>query len=180
MKPPKPAHGTASVAPAPSSAKSVERWGLVTARDIMRDDVITVSYAAPLTEVERVLSENRISGAPVTDEMGRIVGVVSLKDLIERYTEDPDAQPRRGNGFYHLSSEETLDDDFESFEIPEEAEETASDVMTAEVYSVPAGAGLKEIAATMKRHGIHRVLVEENGKHIGLISTLEVLAALSA
>jgi CBS domain-containing protein len=175
-----------SVDPSPATAAwtsppaSVERWGLVTARDIMKGNVITVSYSDPLTEVERVLSENRISGAPVTDEMGRIVGVVSLKDLVDRYTEDPDAQPRRGHGFYHLSSEETLDDDFESFEVPEEAEETASDIMTADVYSVKADAGLKEIAETMTRHRIHRVLVEENGKHIGLISTLEVLEALGA
>ena len=78
-----------------------ERWALLTAGDVMRSDVITVPYSTPLSEVERVLSDNRISGAPVTDEAGHIVGIISVKDLIERYAEDPDARPRRGQGFYH-------------------------------------------------------------------------------
>ena len=98
-----------------------EGWGYVTARDIMQSDVITVPYATPLSEVERTLSDNRISGAPVTDEAGHIIGIVSIRDLVERYAEDPDARPRRGNGFYHLSSEEMLDEDFESFEVPAES-----------------------------------------------------------
>jgi CBS domain-containing protein len=164
----------------PTPRPVVERWGLVTARDIMRPEVVTVSYAAPLSEVERVLSDNRISGAPVVDEAGKIVGIVSLRDLVERYTEDPDARPRRGHGFYHLSSEEMLDEDFDSFEVPEESEDTAEDIMTAQVFSVPAGAGLREIAATMAEHRIHRVLVVDDGKHVGLISAMEILDALNA
>ena len=168
-------------APTPVTPPAVtERWGLVTARDIMRDEVITVPYAAPLSEVERILSDNRISGAPVTDEAGHIVGIVSVRDLVERYTEDPDARPRRGPGFYHLSSEETEDEDFDSFEVPEESEETAADVMTGEIYSVDVSAGLKEIATAMAKHRIHRILVRENGRHVGLISTMEILNALGA
>ena len=158
----------------------VERWGLVTARDIMRREVITIPYATPLSEVERIFSDNRISGAPVTDEAGHIIGILSVRDLVERYAEDPDARPRRGNGFYHLSSEDTQDEDFDTFEVPEEAEETAEDVMTAQVYSVPVTAGLKEIAALMAKHKIHRVLVEDAGKHVGLVSTMEILEAMSA
>jgi CBS domain-containing protein len=146
----------------------------------MRTDVITVPYSTPLSEVERVLSDNRISGLPVTDEAGHIVGLVSVKDLIERYTEDPDARPRRDHGFYHLSSEDMLDEDFEAVDIPEEAEETAEDVMSGEIYGVDVSAGLKEIAATMVKHRIHRVLVQETGKYVGLISTMELLKALSA
>ena len=69
------------VTPATPTAVA-ERWALVTARDVMRTDVITVPYATPLSEVERILSDNRISGAPVTDESGHIVGILSLKDII--------------------------------------------------------------------------------------------------
>lgn len=157
-----------------------ERWALVTARDIMRSEVITVPYAMPLSEVERILSDNRISGAPVTDEAGRIVGIVSMKDIFERYAEDPDARPRRGHGFYHLSSEEMLDDDYDSFEVPQESEETAENVMSAEIYSVDVDAGLRGIASTMSKHKIHRVLVTEKGRHVGLITTMEILGALTA
>ena len=157
-----------------------ERWAQVTARDVMRTDVITVPYATPLSEVERILSDNRISGAPVTDESGHIVGILSLKDIIARYAEDPDSRPRRGAGFYHLSSEEMLEEDYESFEIPAESEDTAENVMTAQVYAVNVDDGLRAIAAMMTKHRIHRVLVEEQGRHVGLISTMEIIAALNS
>jgi len=157
-----------------------ERWALVTARDIMRERVVTVPYSAPLSEVERILSDHRISGAPVTDEKGHVVGVISMKDVIEHYSEDPDTHPRRGRGYYHLSAEEMDEEDFDAFEVPEESEDIAGDVMTAEVYSVPPESGLKEIAATMRRHGVHRVLVQDRGRYVGLISTMEILDCLSA
>ena len=161
-------------------ATDTGRWGLVTARDLMRTDVVTVSYASPLSEVERKLSDHRISGAPVTDESGHIIGIVSLKDLISRYAEDSDARPRRGAGFFHLSTEELLDDDFDAFNVPAEAEETAGDIMTGEIFSVPVDAGLKEIAQSMLEHKVHRVLVQDDGRYVGLVSTMEILAALSA
>ena len=116
----------------------------------------------------------------MTDEAGHIIGIVSIRDLVERYAEDPDARPRRGNGFYHLSSEEMLDEDFDTFEVPEESEETAGDVMTGQIHSVDASAGLREIAGAMAKHRIHRVLVCEKGRHVGLISTMEILRALSS
>jgi CBS domain-containing protein len=156
------------------------RWALIKARDIMRTDVVTVPYSAPLSEVERILSDHRISGAPVTDEAGHIIGVISVRDLIDRYAENPDAHPRRGAGFFHLSSEETLDDDFEAFEVPEESEETAADLMTSEVYSVAPDAGLREIAREIVEHKVHRLLVKEKDHYVGLISTLEILDSLSA
>ncbi len=157
-----------------------ERWALVTARDIMRKDVVTVNYATPLSDVEQRLSDHRISGAPVTDESGHIIGIVSLKDLVERYAESAESHPRRGPGFFHLSSEEMQDEDFDTFQVPAEAEETAGDIMTGEVFSVQADAGLKDIAGEMVGHRVHRLLVEEGGKYIGLISTMEILDALSA
>lgn len=165
---------------AETSTTDTGRWNLVTARDLMRTDVVTVSYADPLSEVERILGEHRISGAPVTDEAGRVAGIISLKDLIGRYAESEGSRPRRGSGFFHLSSEDLLDDDFEAFSVPAEAEETAADLMTSEIYSVAPDADLKEIARTMLGHKVHRVLVQEDGQYVGLISTMEILSALSA
>ncbi len=162
------------------SRSPAERWALVTARDIMRKNVVTVNYATPLSDVERKLSDHRISGAPVTDEAGHIVGVISIKDLISRYAENADAQPRRGAGYFHLSSEEMQDEDFSTFQVPAEAEETAGQIMSGDVFSVSAAAGLSDIAKMMVKHRVHRLLVEEGGKYVGLISTLEILDALSS
>lgn len=167
--------------PVQSSEEGATRWGLVTARDIMRTDVIVIHYATPIRDVERILSENNISGAPVTDEAGRVMGVVSMKDLIERYTQDSDAHGRVVQGFYHVSGDESFGDaNLPEFQFAEESGLTAQSIMTAQVHAVPADAGLKEIASAMVSHKIHRVLVEDEGKHVGLIGTLEILDALSA
>jgi CBS domain-containing protein len=156
------------------------RWAQVSARDLMRTNVTTVAATAPLSDVERTLVDNGISGAPVVNAAGHVVGVISWRDLLERYAEDPDARPRRDAGYFHLSSEDMLEDDYEAVDLPEESEETAADVMTSQIYSVGPEAGLPEIAARMVKHGIHRLLVQEDGRFLGILGTLEVLKVLSA
>ena len=160
-----------------SKARAIDK---ITAREIMRTNVLTVSRNTPLSEVERLLGEHRIGGAPVTDESGHIVGVVSMRDLLERYTEDRDSRPRR-LGFYHRASSELDEEEYEeldSFEVPEEAEETVADIMSSDVHSVPATAFVPDIAEKMIEHGIHRVLVEDSKRYIGLITSFDLLGAL--
>ncbi|MCE9635349.1 MAG: CBS domain-containing protein, partial [Planctomycetes bacterium] len=90
--------------------------------------------------------------------------------------------PRRGHGYNREPTEELADEDLESFELPDEAEETAGTVMNAEVFHVPTSATLEEIARKMTTHKIHRVLVTdpEKGHVVGIISTMGILAAISA
>lgn len=64
------------------------------ARDIMTREVITVGLDAPVEEVARLLLGHRISGVPVVDATGRVVGVVTEADLIVR--ERPDAPAPAG------------------------------------------------------------------------------------
>ena len=49
--------------------------------DVMKDDIITVSPQAPMSELRRILAEKRISGTPVVDN-GEMVGIISLDDFI--------------------------------------------------------------------------------------------------
>ena len=79
-------------------------------------------------------------------------------------------------------TEELADEDLESFELPDEAEETAGTVMNAEVFHVPTSATLEEISRKMVSHKIHRVLVTDpdKGHVVGIISTMGILAAISA
>jgi CBS domain-containing protein len=179
---PRPTVVTAHPVPPGPPARAPARphpWPHLTARDVMRRDVITIDRATPLSEVERVLADQKISGAPVTDETGAIVGVISLRDLVERYVEDTDARPRRSRGYFHLSTEELEDDDYELTELPEETEETAEDVMTAEVFAIDADAPLAEVARTMVERRIHRVLVSSGGHFAGIVGSFEVLQAIA-
>jgi CBS domain-containing protein len=147
----------------------------------MQSNLVTVASTAPLSEVERLLAEHGIGGAPVTDEVGRIVGVISARDLLDRYIEDPDARPRRGHGFYHLSSQELEDEDWDSFEVPEESEETARDVMTEEVFAVDAADTVGAVARRMIELKVHRILVtDRGGRYVGIITTFDMLRAMSS
>jgi CBS domain-containing protein len=74
---------------------------------------------------------------------------------------------------------ELEEEDFESFEVPEEAEETAADVMTALVHTVDFDTPLNAVAKKMVDLQIHRILVTKSGMHVGLISTFDVLRAVA-
>ncbi len=167
-----------------NSDATTRDWTALTARDVMSERVITVSYSSPLSEVERVLSDNRIGGVPVTDAAGHVVGVVSARDLLDLYTEDPDARPARRGSFYQWSGidEDEMDDvDFGSFRLPEESEDTAGSVMTAEAYTVSAKATLSQVAREMAEHRIHRVLVTDPdaGGTVGLVTTMDLIRAIA-
>jgi CBS domain-containing protein len=155
---------------------------VLTAKDVMEKRIITLSRTAPLSEAERVLTENRISGMPVTDVAGRAIGVISYRDLLDHYAENPEARPARARAFYRLSTEQLLDEDFESFEVPEESEDTVEDVMTPEVIHVPTDATLPQVCRTMAKHSVHRVLVTDpkSQKVVGIICSMGLIAAMGS
>ena len=166
-------------------AGMIARWSLVTARDLMRTELVTIDRFAPLAEAARLLVGNGISGAPVTDAQGHVVGVVSLRDLVERYAEEARSHggpPRDAEGGWRPAEPEgaieDLEEEIDARSIPVEDEDLVEDVMTSEIRSVPADASLAQVAAEMKRHSVHRLLVEDQGLYVGLIGTLEVLDLL--
>lgn len=145
------------------------------ARDIMQTELLTVGASTPLDEVERLLGEYRIGGVPVTDETGHLVGVVSMRDLVEHYAEEPGSHAL-GPGFYHDALERG-EEEMTTFGGSSGDGETASGIMTGEVYAVEANTSLREVAKEMLRLRIHRILVKEKGKHVGLISAFDLLEA---
>jgi CBS domain-containing protein len=145
--------------------------------EVMKKNVVTVTADTPLSEIERLLVEHRIGGVPVTDERGHVVGVLSLRDIIDRYAEDPDARPRRGGGFYRLDSAELDEEDYESFDLPPESEDVAGDVMTANALTVNVEATLREVAGIMVKNQVHRLVVEDQNRTVGIVSTMDLLRA---
>jgi CBS domain-containing protein len=153
----------------------VSDWQTMTVADVMQPDVVTVMEDLPMPDVERVLAENRISGVPVTDERGLVIGVLSLRDIVEHYTEEPAERPPTA-GFYGFEAGELEEEDL-SLEIPLESTETAGALMTKEVLSVRPEASLREAAKEMVRHGVHRLLVTQRGRTAGIVSTTDLLRA---
>lgn len=130
----------------------------LTAKDIMTTEVITVTPATPLVEFARICAEDKISGAPVCQVDGKLVGIVSKTDLVEHVLdEDPRwaaTEPRGRSG--------------------REAEEV-QDIMRDEVLTVGPSTPIHEVARLMAEDRVHRVVVVDKGRVVGVITSLDLL-----
>jgi CBS domain-containing protein len=143
------------------------------AADIMVSNVITVGTTASVQDVADILIKNRISGVPVVDDAGELVGIVSEGDLLHRV--EAGTEYRRSWWLDLLASKEVLADEFSRSH-----SRRVADVMTRRVITVDPDATLAEVAATLERNGIKRVPVVQNGKLVGIISRANLLQALTS
>ena len=118
----------------------------------MNPELLTLPDDMSVAEAASFLLENEISGAPVEDQKGEIVGVVSLVDIVAASLH-PDGEP-----------------DLESLFV--------ADIMSTDVEAVGEDATVSEVATTMLNGHIHRLLVTRDGNAIGLISTSDLLGLL--
>ena len=118
---------------------------MYTAKDVLRKDVITIPSDATVGEAIRILLENQISGAPITDREGTLVGVVSEFPLLEVVYS------------------------------PELKTAPVSQFMTKEVLTVDEGTMLSDIASIFVAHRIRRVPVLRDGRLVGLVSRPDLL-----
>ena len=151
----------------------------LTARNIMETHVVSVSPEDPLSSVHRLFFEEDITGAPVVDDQEFVVGVITAKDLLRAASDEHDAA--RGDPGYFRELLEFSGPDWEN--APEGyldrlRERTVEDYMTEEALSVPPEASVPEVARAMRSHGVHRVLVVEGGRLVGIISTFDLVGLL--
>lgn len=142
----------------------------ITAGDLMNPEILTVDVDMTVRELAAFLIENEISGAPVQDDEGRIVGVVSLVDVAAVHSEgaegDAESSPFAAQG----SRESDGDGGRDSLMV--------ADVMTPMVYSVTEDATVSEVASAMLKGHLHRVLVTREDRAVGIISTSDLLGLL--
>lgn len=151
----------------------------ITAADLMNPRVLTVRVDLTVRELANVLVENEISGAPVEDRSGKLVGVVSLTDIAAALADgEEDGEGERGDFF--LS--EWADDGMSREEIEElgldEAELMVAEIMTPEVFAVREDTPVSEIAEAMIQNHVHRILVTREDRVVGIISTSDLLGLL--
>jgi len=148
-----------------------------TARDIMTTEVVSVHSGTSLRELERVFLEKGISGAPVVDEEGRLVGVISQTDLVYYHLTRSDS-PSRDSDFYRTAE---LDATFagSGFHIENYDIGWVSDVMTPVVHTAGPDTPVSELAQLMTLARIHRVIITEDQKVVGLVSAMDVLGVIA-
>jgi CBS domain-containing protein len=154
------------------------------AKDIMQTRVISVGVDDPLSSVHRLFLDEEISGAPVVNEQGEVVGVITIRDLL-RDERDEREESDAELGYFRDDvnvGQATLRDSAHSF-ADRLAEHTAGDVMTGTVVSVQPDSSIAEVAATVTGNRVHRVLVTEprEAGHglVGIISAFDLVALLA-
>jgi CBS domain-containing protein len=145
----------------------------------MQTYLISVNPETPLLEVHRLFVDEEITGAPVVDETGRLLGVISSVDLLRAVDEEHDAASAGSRHFREVLEFSGPDwqegaDDFQD----RLGERTVSDAMTRGGITVAPETTISDVAATLRKHRIHRVFVVDGEQLCGVISTFDLVALL--
>ena len=146
------------------------------AMDIMTTDVITVDPDMTVQVLAKLLAERGISGAPVVDASGRLVGIVSEGDLLHRAEIGTARRHRERRRSWWL-------DDFASDlarDYIRSHGRTVKDIMTRDVVTVTEDIDLGEVAALLEAKRIKRVPVTRDGKVIGIITRANLVRVLAS
>jgi len=145
---------------------------MLAAADVMTTDVITVSPDATVRDIATLLHSKRISGVPVVDAAGHILGIVTEGDLVLR---EAIAGEHRRSWWLSLFDDPTV----LARDYAKTHGRVAKDIMTTSVISVGPTAPLSEIAKTLERHRIKRVPVIKDDKLVGIVTRSNLLQALA-
>ena len=141
--------------------------GSMNVRDVMTREVTTLAPGTPLREVAQVLTERRISGAPVVDSTDILIGVISEGDLLAR--EQGRAGHRdRGRMFDLFGPTDRTDR-------RRLAAETAVQAMSAPPVTIQASSSLREAAAIMVDRAINRLPVMDGGRLVGIVTRSDLV-----
>lgn len=151
------------------------------AADVMTRSLILAHPQQDLLEIEGLLFERRISGVPVVDE-GRLVGVVSASDVarvqvlmnsLDGQVNDTLDWPQQADGFEHKDSPQ-----FSGFR-QMITRLKVQDAMRDHVVVCPPETPLAQVARTMLAERVHRIIVVEGERPVGIISSLDLVKVLS-
>jgi len=148
---------------------------LLAAKDLMTRDVITVGPDMPVKELANLLVERHISGAPVVDREGALVGIITEKDLIE------------SNKNIHIPTVVTLFDaviylesekHFKQ-ELKKMAASKVEDIMVRKVVTIGEETSIREIAAIMSERGKGLLPVVRDGKLVGIVGKADIVRSMA-
>lgn len=143
------------------------------ARDVMVSPVITVKPTQSVRDVAKVFTDRKISAAPVVDDNGALVGIVSEGDLLRRV--ETNTHGDRSSWLRLFTSGETL-----ATEYMKTYARKVADVMTKRVVTATIDTPLKDIATLLERNSIKRVPILSDGRLVGIVSRANLVQALAA
>lgn len=150
------------------------------AKDIMNPDVFSVGLGWSVRQLADFFIDKSISGAPVISEDNKLLGVVSMTDLIRHksmpgtvfHSDDID------DCYIYSPERQYSPAEIESSRIDSESLVTVRDIMTPVTFNVNEFTKIQDIADAMLRGRIHRVFVTRNDVLVGIITTMDMLDAI--
>jgi CBS domain-containing protein len=150
---------------------------------IMQRDVLSVGEDWSLDGLAGFLTDRQISGAPVISETGKLVGVVSLTDIV-RHKSMPESQEQEQHHTheYYLHSLElqVAQEETTTYHVEEETTTRVRDIMTPMVFQVHENASIEEAADTMVKGRIHRLFITGDQGLVGVVTALDMMKVLSS
>jgi CBS domain-containing protein len=145
------------------------------ATDVMTPTVITVGPDTTVQDLATLLSERGISGAPVVDATGRMIGIVSEGDLLHRTELGTEGHTERRHSWWleHFASGQARD-------YVKSHGRTVKDIMSRDVVTVTEETDLAQIATLLETNRIKRLPVVRDGKIVGIVTRSNLVRALVA
>jgi CBS domain-containing protein len=149
---------------------------MLNAKDVMTRDVIMVTETMTVDELGRLFIEKKISGAPVADSKGALIGIVTENDLI------------RKNARLHIPTVLRIFDaiitlgrsDSVEEEIKRMTASTVGEICTREVFSVSPESSIQDLSSIMVEKGVHLVPVLESGRIVGIIGKIDIIRGMTS
>lgn len=148
-----------------------------TVADVMTRDPITANPETPLTDVIKTIAEKRISGLPVVEKTGQLVGVISETDLMWRETNvTPPAYIMLLDSVIYLENPGRYEKD-----LHKALGQTVKDVMSPNPVTITPEKQLSEAAKLMHDRSIHRLpVVDQAGQIVGILTRGDIVRAMAA
>jgi CBS domain-containing protein len=141
---------------------------MLTVRQVMRREVLTVSPTTPLKDVAQLLVDRRISGVPVVDDDGRVLGVVSEADFLIKEQGSDQIQHRPLSRFIGESSATRR-------AMAKVAAVTAGEAMTSPAVTVEPFSSIPAAANLMTSRGVNRLPVVDEGRLVGIVTRADLV-----
>ena len=141
-------------------------------KDIMTSPVVSIEPDTSVTQAIRIMLQRHISGLPVVDKDGRLVGVVTEGDLLRRV--ETGTERKRPRWLEFLVGPGRLADEYTRAH-----GRKVLDVMTADPATVTEDTSLEEVVKLMEKRRIKRVPVLKDGRIVGIVSRANLLHTLA-
>jgi CBS domain-containing protein len=143
------------------------------AKDVMTVKVICIGAEEPVLKAARLMLQNRISGLPVVDKDGELVGIVTEGDFLRR--SELGTQRRRPKWLEFILGPGKLAEEF-----THSSGRKVEEIMTPDPKTVLEDDTLEAVVDTMERHHVKRLPVTRGGRMVGIVSRANLMHALAS